>query len=167
MRGYELPLPEDWPPVSVTANGVPLQFTLNTKEPGWRLEGKTLTTIVPVTAADVHQATTIMVRRAPGSVSSRNLLDGFAGRMRRRREAYDTFSADYPATSAVPNDVTTAMQTGNRIGYYPNTARSEMEALAGRCAAALSAAEMAQNDIKSATAYASPPSRCYYCPRRS
>ena len=155
MRGYELRLPADWPPASVTANGVPLQFTLDAKQPGWRLEGNTLSTIVPVAPADVHQATTIVVRRAPGSLSSRNLLDGFAGRMRRLREAYDTLSADYPATSAVPGDVTMAMQTGNRIGYHPETARSEIEALDGRYAAAVSAIETTQNDIKPPTSYAS------------
>jgi alpha-glucosidase len=147
-RGYEVRLPADWPPASVTANGVPLQFTLDEKHPGWRFEGNTLTTIVPVAPADVHQATTIMVRRAPGSITSRNLLDGFTGRMRRLREAYDTLSADYPITSAVPDDVTTAMQTGNRIGYHPETSRLEMEALAGRCAAAFSATKALQNEIK-------------------
>jgi hypothetical protein len=75
--------------------------------------------------------------------------------MRRLREAYDTLSADYPATSAVPGDVTMAMQTGNRIGYHPGTARFEIEALAGRYAAAVSATETTQNDIKPPTSYAS------------
>jgi alpha-glucosidase len=156
MRSYEVRLPADWPPASITANGVSLQFTLDARQPGWHLEGNTLTTIVPVAPADVHQATTIVVRRAPGSITSRNLLDGFTERMRRLREAYDTLSADYPTTSAVPDAVTTAMQTGNRIGYHPETARFEIEALAGRCAAALSATETAQNDIKSPTSYSSP-----------
>jgi alpha-glucosidase len=155
-RGYEVRLPADWPPASVTANGVALQFTLDAKQPGWRLEGNTLTTIVPVAPADVHQATTIVVHRLPGSITSRNLLDGFTGRMRRLRDAYDTLSADYPMMSAVPDDVTLAMQTGNRIGYHPEAARPEIEALAGRCAAALSATETAQNDIKSPTSNASP-----------
>jgi alpha-glucosidase len=151
MRSYEVRLPADWPPASVTANGASLRFTLDAKQLGWRFEGNTLTTIVPVAPADVHQATTIVVRRAPGSLTSRNLLDGFTGRMRRLREAYDTLSADYPATRAVPDDVTTAMQTGNRIGYHPETARFEIEALASGCAAALSATETLQNDIKSPT----------------
>ena len=156
MRSYEVRLPADWPPASITANGVSLQFTLDARQPGWHLEGNTLTTIVPVAPADVHQATMIVVRRAPGSITSRNLLDGFTERMRRLREAYDTLSADYPTTSAVPDAVTTAMQTGNRIGYHPETARFEIEALAGRCAAALSATETAQNDIKSPTSYSPP-----------
>ena len=40
---------------------------------------------------------------------------------------------------------------GNRIGYHPETARFEIEALAGRSAAALSATETLQNEIKSPT----------------
>src|SRR6267154_491569 len=153
-RGYEVRLPADWPPASVTANGVSLQFTLDAKQPGWLFEGNTLTTIVPVASADVHHATTIVVRRAPGSLSSRNLLDGFTGRMRRLREAYDTISSDYPMISAVPDEVTMAMQTGDRIGYHPETTRVEIEALAGRCAAALSVTEPAQNDGKAPTSNA-------------
>ena len=129
QRGYEIRLPADWPPASVTANGTPLQFTLDPKKPGWRLEGNTLTTIVPVPASSVHRATTIVVHRAPGSLSARNLLDGFAGRMTRLREAYDALSSDFPATSAVPDELTIAMQTGNRIGYHPVTARAELDAL--------------------------------------
>jgi alpha-glucosidase (family GH31 glycosyl hydrolase) len=152
VRGYEVRLPADWPPASVTANGVSLQFTLDGKQAGWRFEGNTLTTIVPVAPADVHQATTIVVRRAPGSysVTSRNMLDGFTGRMRRLRQAYDTLSADHPAISAVPDEGTTAMQTGNRIGYHPETARVEIEALAGRCAAARLATEALQNTVAAA-----------------
>ena len=109
--------------------------------------------IVPVASADVRHATTIVVRRAPGSLSSRSLLDGFTGRMRRLREAYDTISADYPMISAVPDEVTMAMQTGDRIGYHPETTRVEIEALAGRCAAALSATE-AHDDSKAPTSNA-------------
>jgi len=151
VRGYELRLPADWPPASVTANGVPLQFTLDARQSGWRFDGNTLTTIVPVAPADVHQATTIAVRRSPGSLSSRNLLEGFTGRMHRLREAYDTLSADYPATPGVPDDLTISMQTGNRIGYHPQTARAEIEAFLGQYAAVASAIETALNDIKRLT----------------
>jgi len=151
VRGYEIRLPADWPPASVTANGVPLQFTLDARQSGWRVEGNTLTTIVPVAPANVHQATTITVRRSPGSVSSRNLLEGFTGRMHRLREAYNTISADYPATPGVPDDLTISMQTGNRIGYHPQTARAEIEAFLGQYAAVVSATETALNDIKRLT----------------
>ena len=154
-RGYQLRLLADWPPSSVTANGVSLAFTLDAKQPGWRVEGNTLTTIVPVAPADVHQSTTIVIRRASGSLSIRNLLDGFAGRMLRLREAYDTLAADYPATSAVPDEVTIAMQTGNRIGYHPETVQAEIAAFAGLYAAAVSATGNVHNSTKPLNANAS------------
>ena len=138
-RGYELRLPADWPPASVTANGVSLASTLDPRQPGWRMEGNTLTTIIPVAPADVHQALSIVIHRAPGSLGSRGLLDGFAGRSQRLREAYDTLAADYPGTIAVPDALTLAMQTGNRIGYHPETAPAELAAFASRYAAAVSA----------------------------
>ena len=147
-RGYELRLPADWPPASVIANGASLNFTLDAKQPGWRMEGNTLTTIVPVAPADVHHTTTIVIHRAAGSLSSRNLLDGFAGRILRLREAYDSLAADYPSTSAVPDEVTSAMQTGNRIGYHPETAPHEIAAFASRYAAAVSAVENVKNSMK-------------------
>ncbi len=156
-RGYQLRLPGDWPPASVVANGVSLAFTLKSGQPGWRLEGNTLTAIVPVAPADVHQATTIVVHRAPGSLGNRNLLDGFAGRMLRLREAYDTLAQDYPATLAVPDALTIAMQTGNRIGYHPDTAREELTAFAERYAAAVEATGSVRNSGKAPAGSASQP----------
>ncbi len=126
-RGYELRLPFDWPPASVTANGVSLNFTLDARAPGWRYEGNTLTTVIPVTAADVHRPTTIVVRRSAGSLVARKELQGFPDTMHRAREAYDQLSADFPGTRAVPDAVIRLMQTGNRIGYHPETARPEIE----------------------------------------
>lgn len=144
QRGYRLLLPADWPPASVTANGKSLSFTLDGKQPGWRFEGNTLTTVVPVAAAGIDRTTTITVRRAAGSLVSRTLLDNFSGRMRRMREAYDALSADFPTTSAVPDEVTHAMQTGNRIGYHPETARQEIDAFPAGYTAALAATEKLQ-----------------------
>jgi hypothetical protein len=71
--------------------------------------------------------------------------------MHRLREAYNTISADYPATPGVPDDLTISMQTGNRIGYHPQTARAEIEAFLGQYAAVVSATETALNDIKRLT----------------
>ena len=140
-RGYELRLPADWPPASVTANGVPLKFTRESGKPGWRFEGDTLTTVIAVPAASVHSGTTITVRRAAGSVAARGQVDAFAGRMHRLREAYDQLSNDYSATPAVPDELTVAMQTGNRIGYHPESARAEVGALSARYAAAMASVE--------------------------
>ncbi len=130
-RGYELRLPFDWPSASVTANGTPLSFTLDAHKPGWRYEGNTLTTVIPVAAADVHRPTTIVVRRAAGSLAARKDLQGFPDTMHRAREAYDQLSADFPGTRAVPDAVIRLMQTGNRIGYHPETARAEIQQMRG------------------------------------
>jgi hypothetical protein len=150
-RGFELRLPADWPPASVTADGVPLAFSLDARKAGWHFEGNTLTTVIPVTAHDVHRATTIKVRRAPGSLAARAKLNGFAGQMVRLRQAYDQLSNDFPATSAVPDELTIAMQTGNRIGYHPDTARAEVEALSNRYGLAVEATEKMRSDSEPST----------------
>ena len=49
-RGYELRLPADWPPASVTVNGAPVKQAGPTGEGGWSFEGNTLTTVIPVPA---------------------------------------------------------------------------------------------------------------------
>ncbi len=143
-RGFALRLPADWPPASVTANGVPLHFTLDEKQQGWHFEGNTLTTVIPVASTSVSATTTVTIRRAPGSLAQRGQLDGFAGQMHRLRQAYDQLSNDYPATLAVPDALTVAMQTGNRIGYHPETARAEVAALPARYADAIAATETSQ-----------------------
>ena len=137
-RGFTLRLPFDWPPQSVLANGKPLAFTLDPTHPGWSYEGNTFTTIIPVAAVSVHTATTIVIRRAPGSTASRAQLDGLPGVFARARESYDILSND-SALAAVPDPVTLLMQTGNRIGYRPETAHAEVEALPQARAAALTA----------------------------
>jgi alpha-glucosidase len=106
-RGYDLRLPADWPPNLVVANGVPLHFGLDEKKPGWHFDGNTLTTIIPVPASDVHRATTITIRRDPGSLAARAQLDGFAGRLHR---------------------IIIGMQTGERLRYHPEIARAEVAA---------------------------------------
>ena len=155
QRAYEIRLPADWPPSTVTANGTPLHFTLNPKEPSWRVDGNTLTTIVPVSSSSVHHATTVIVHRATGSLTSRPLLDNFAGQMTRLREAYDALSGDFPATAAVPDELTLAMQTGNRLGYHPETARNELEALATNYAKAVAATQKMKGDSEPSTAHPS------------
>ena len=63
-RGYELRLPADWPPASVTVNGAPVAKAGVTGEGGWRFEGNTLTTVIPVGSGGVDQKMMIEVRRA-------------------------------------------------------------------------------------------------------
>ena len=142
-RAYELRLPADWPPASVTVNGVPLQHASLTGKPGpagkrgptgnqgpagnqgWTFEGNTLTTIVPVPSISVQAKVVVEVRRAAGLTARRTELDGFAGAMTRLRGAYDAMHQTSPASDP-PDELIDAMQSGDRLGYHPETAEAEI-----------------------------------------
>ena len=124
-RAYVLRLPADWPPASVSVNGVPVkQAGVNSKD-GWRFEGNTLTTVIPVASGSVSEKVTVEVRRAPGLTARRNELDGFAGAMTRLRGAYDALQQTWPV-GAPPDPLIDAMQTGDRLGYHPDHAVDEI-----------------------------------------
>jgi alpha-glucosidase len=125
VRGYTLRLAADWPPQSVAVNGEKLLFNRNPKEPGWRFEGNTLVTVITVPDRHVTDTVTIKIDRPEGSLITRAELDGFTGAMVRFREAYDTINQ---ATSVgAPDPLILAMQTGDRIGYQPETAVTEIK----------------------------------------
>ena len=124
-RGYELRLPADWPPASVTVNGVAVKRAWPSGIGGWRFEGNTLTTIIPVSAASVADKVTIEVRRAEGLTARRSELDGFNGSMTRLRATYDALNGAWPIASP-PDVLIDAMQTGNRLGYHPEHAQEEI-----------------------------------------
>jgi hypothetical protein len=67
---------------------------------------------------------TIRIHRPAGSLAARAQLDGFAGAMARFRNAYDTINQ--AASSGVPDPLILAMQTGDRLGYRPETASKEI-----------------------------------------
>jgi alpha-glucosidase (family GH31 glycosyl hydrolase) len=123
-RGYELRLTADWPPLSVTVNGTNWPYNRKEGEPGWRYEGNTLTTVIAIPAKSVAESVTIDIHRSPGSLQRRIELDGFAGEMARLRDAYDTINQ--ATSSGAPDPLILAMQTGDRIGYKPETALSEI-----------------------------------------
>ncbi|HWZ12481.1 MAG TPA: DUF5110 domain-containing protein, partial [Acidobacteriaceae bacterium] len=122
-RGFELKLPNDWPPESVTLNGRSLPFERQAGRPGWRYEGNTLTTIITVPGTSVAQDIKIHIRRPAGSIAKRDVLDGFAGAMARFRNAYDTLNE---TKAGSPDPLIIAMQTGDRLSYHPETARAEI-----------------------------------------
>jgi alpha-glucosidase (family GH31 glycosyl hydrolase) len=113
-RGYVLQLPGDWPPSSVTANGMALPYTIAEGAPGWHFEGNTLTTIVTVPSAPVTQSVVIHVQRTMNLICRRAELDGFAGDMTRLREAYDTLNETFPLSWS-PDSLIDVMQTGDRL----------------------------------------------------
>jgi alpha-glucosidase len=122
-RGYQIRLPGDWPPASVTVNGRSL--TPKRGESGWTFEGNTLTTVITVPRASVHERVAIDIRRDAALTAVRGNLDGFAGSMTRLRAAYDELNALWPFTWS-PLPLIDAMQTGDRIHYHPETAREEI-----------------------------------------
>ena len=124
-RGYELRLPADWPPEAVTVNGVPVKQANALGKGGWRYEGNTLTTVIPVAAGSVESRVTIEVRRSKEAMAKRSELDGFAGAMTRLRGAYDALQKTSPV-AAPPDPLIDAMQTGDRLGYHPEHAEAEI-----------------------------------------
>jgi len=129
QRGYELRLPADWPPAEVKVNGVAVKQAGPTGQKGntvgWSFEGNTLTTIIPVPSGSVATKVTVEVRRAAGLTARRGELDGFAGAMTRLRGAYEAMQHT-PPIAEPSEDLVLAMQTGDRIGYHPETAVEEI-----------------------------------------
>jgi alpha-glucosidase (family GH31 glycosyl hydrolase) len=125
-RAYTIQLPADWPPASVTVNGVAVKRAELTVKGGWRFEGNTLTTVIPVASQSVAAKITIEVRRAGGLTARRNELDGFAGAMTRLRATYDALNGMWPV-AAPPDVLIDAMQSGDRLGYHPERATEELK----------------------------------------
>ena len=124
-RAYELRLPADWPPASVTVNGKPVKQNRTGEKGGWSFIGSTLTTVIPVPSGSVNEKVIIEVRRAAGLTARRSELDGFAGSMTRLRAAYDALQQSWPISSP-PDPLIDAMQTGDRLGYHPERAVEEI-----------------------------------------
>jgi alpha-glucosidase len=124
-RGFELRLPADWPPERVTVNGLPLPRASVTGKSGWRFEGNTLTTVIPISSRNVTSKVTVEVSRATGLIARRDELDGFAGTMTRLRGVYDALQQTSPV-SGPPDALIDVLQTGDRLSYHPETAPAEM-----------------------------------------
>jgi alpha-glucosidase len=122
-RAYEVRLPADWPPASVTVNGVAVKHAGPTGKGGWSFEGNTLTTVIPVPSSSVQAKVTVEVHRAAGLTGRRGELDGFAGAMTRLRGAYDALNQ---ARFAPPEALLDAMQSGDRLSYHPERGAGEI-----------------------------------------
>lgn len=123
-RGYELRLPADWPPISVTVNGIDLPYDPKTSAPGWRFQGNSLTTVISLPRRPVGEMVKVRIRRPGWALMKRKELDGFAGAMARLRDAYD--SINQATSSGAPDSLILAMQTGDRLTYQPKSAAIEI-----------------------------------------
>jgi alpha-glucosidase (family GH31 glycosyl hydrolase) len=130
-RAYEFRLPGNWPPTSVTVNGEPLPYSSTADKPGWRFEGNTLTTVITTRRFSTGETVTVKLRTDPQLTHNRAMLDGLAGKFTRLREAYDILNAAWPAAGS-PDLLIDAMQTGDRIGYHPETAFAEVSGLSAK-----------------------------------
>ncbi|HEX4581697.1 MAG TPA: TIM-barrel domain-containing protein [Acidobacteriaceae bacterium] len=124
-RGYELRLPGDWPPNQVTVNGRALSYEAKAGVPGWRYEGNTLTTIVTLPSTSVRTEKRVVITREAALIARRTELNGFPGAMTRLREAFDVMQQTWPLR-VPPDTLIDAMQSGDRIGYTPAEAGSEL-----------------------------------------
>ena len=130
-RAYELRLPGNWPPSSVTVNGEPLPYANTAEKPGWRFEGSTLTTVITTRRFNTGDAVSVKLRIDPQLAHSRSMLDGLPGKLARLRETNDILNAAWPAAGS-PDLLIDAMQTGDRIGYHPETAFAEVSRLSAK-----------------------------------
>jgi alpha-glucosidase len=125
-RGYELRLPDDWPPAAVIVNGKAVAFAKPNEPGGWTYDGNTLTTKIPVASTSTSAKVVIEVRRAAGLIARRGAIDGYAGAMTRLRGAYDAMQETGPV--AGPSDaLVDAMQSGDRLSYFPETIETELK----------------------------------------
>jgi len=143
-RGYEVRLPGDWPPASVTVNGTTLTYNRHAGgerhgSGGWRYVGNSLTTIIAIPQKSITEAITIRVHRPGGSLHKRAELDGFAGALARFRNAYDTINE--ATASGAPDPLILAMQTGDRLSYHPEIAAAEIAQRQRVSAAAVAAVQ--------------------------
>jgi alpha-glucosidase len=133
-RAYEIRLPGSWPPAAVSVDGQSLVYEKRKGDTGWRFEGNTLTTIVRTPRFRVGHPVTITVKTGLEMARNLPLLDGFAGRMTRLRESYEILNANWPDAWS-PDSLISAMQTGDRLTYYPDTAFAELSSLEQKLAA--------------------------------
>jgi Glycosyl hydrolases family 31/Domain of unknown function (DUF5110) len=124
-RGYEIRLPADWPPASVMVNGSMVAYAPAKGAAGWRFEGNTLTTVISLPSSPVNQVVTVRILRSADLSARRSELNGFAGAITRLREAYDALNQTWPIAWS-PDELIDAMQTGDRLAYFPQQASEQL-----------------------------------------
>ena len=125
QRSYEIRLPGDCPPESVTVNGRSLTLTSEQNKVGWHYDGNTLDTVITTPHFPVSSTVTVQVKRSADLVARREELDGFAGAMTRLLEAYDSLNETWPLGWS-PDELIDAMQSGDRLSYHPEAAAKEL-----------------------------------------
>ena len=123
-RSYEIRLPGDWPAEAMDIRR-DTDAVIEKHDRKWHFEGNTLTTVIYVAETKVSGKVTVRVFRSADLMARRGELNGFAGAMTRLQAATDTLRHAWPF-STVPDELIDAAQAGDRLSYYPNTARQEL-----------------------------------------
>jgi len=139
-RGYEVRLPGDWPPETVTVNGAAVRYAAKSGVPAWRYEGNALTTVITISRMPVTSRVIVRVHRDAALAERAGELDGFAGLMTRLHEAYDSLNQTWPLGWS-PDALVDAMQSGDRLTYRPEDAVAEILHLHDVLPAALAAVQ--------------------------
>jgi len=119
-RAITLKIMGIWPPREIVWNGKRIPFDLDEKIPGWFYDGDQLTAVVNLPEADVHKEQVVQVK-LPHLNSESRLLQGFPNRLARLKQVKKMLQGNWPER------LIRAVQTGNRIGLKPQTAKSELE----------------------------------------
>lgn len=134
-RSYEIRLPDDWPPSSVTLNGKALAYRAGEQGAGWNYKGDTLTTTIRTPEVRVDQPAVFRIALPDGSNARLPELDGFPGALERLHEASVVIDSTHPLAWR-PDPLVDAMQTGDRITYHPNEAQQQLGAFQNELQAA-------------------------------
>jgi alpha-glucosidase len=145
-RAYQLQLPGNWPPASVTVNGKALKYSRQEGTIGWRYDGNQLATIVQTERFATSKPVEIRVKVSPELAARRSELAGFAGAMTRLRASYDALNQTWPLGWS-PDDLTDAMQSGNRLTYHPELAGDELKHFHDVVLKAQAAVEATSTDV--------------------
>src|SRR5207248_10848887 len=127
-RGYQVRLHSTFPPQAVTFNGRTIPYSRQGSGSTWHYEGNTLTSVISLPETSVHQRAQIHVAFNSGQAANQALLDGVPGKIMRLKTTMDILNGSWPKDWS-PDELTAAVQTGNRIEVDPSHAESELEQL--------------------------------------
>ena len=120
-RALEIHLIHTWPPRAVLLNGKELAWAEPGSKTGVWYDGDHVTTIIRLPDLPVSEAQGIEVKL--NNFGEKNhLLQGFPNKLNRLRTVKKILKMDWPES------LVWAVQTGNRMSIYPDSARTQLEA---------------------------------------
>jgi alpha-glucosidase len=121
-KAYELVLPHNFPPVSVTVNGQDIGFTRKPRPGAWTYDGFGLETNILTEPLPCDKEAVITLRYSPQQLAQQHLLDGKIKRFRRFISVTDAFkymNARYGYPANLSEAYLHVSQTPALITAYP------------------------------------------------